>query len=160
MKVYALCFPKHSTSAIFVPLQHSRPSLSANIWDYGRKYEWMTCRQAGTSANCAVWRQPSVLGSVSTFRVETFPPKMIAGRALTTSIAPAVFRNLQKRTAYCRRVTVIGAPARNKVSTLVGTPPCRGVLVCEGVSCNVMSALLVRRVCGLITVSLVHLGPS
>jgi len=31
MKVYALYFPTHSTSDIFVPLQHRRPGLSVNI---------------------------------------------------------------------------------------------------------------------------------
>jgi hypothetical protein len=45
---------------------------------------------------------------------------------VTSKIAPVVFRNLQKRSVYSRRVTVISAPARNKISTLVGTPPCRG----------------------------------
>jgi hypothetical protein len=43
---------------------------------------------------------------------------MISGRAVTTRIAPVVFRNLQKRSIYSRRFTIISAPARNKISTL------------------------------------------
>jgi hypothetical protein len=31
MKVYAPCFPTHSTAAIFAPLQQRHPGLYANI---------------------------------------------------------------------------------------------------------------------------------
>jgi len=126
MRVYALCFPTCSTAAIFVPLQQRRPGLSANIEIVGANMDDVP---SGRNLR-AVWRQPSVLGSVSTFRVETVPRKMIAGQAVITRIAPVVFRNIQKRNAYCRRVTIISAPARNKVSALVGTPPCRGCSLC------------------------------
>jgi hypothetical protein len=53
-------------------------------------------------------------------------PKMVPVRAVTTIIAPVVFRNLQHRTIYTRRNTVISTPARNKISGLVRTKPCRG----------------------------------
>nr|AGM32059.1 hypothetical protein [Coptotermes formosanus] len=43
---------------------------------------------------------------------------MIPGRAVTTRIGPVVFRNIQKRSAYTRRATIISTPARNKISSL------------------------------------------